>query len=336
MSHNSGKITVLGAGSWGTALSLVLANNGHETTLWSHRKEHAQALQNERCNQRYLPGIAFPDTLQIETDLSAAVSAAELILIVVPSHAFRATLQQIKPLLTPEQNIAWATKGLEPGTQKLLHQMVREELGNTRKLAVLSGPTFALEVAKQLPGAVTIASSDPDYAMELARLFNNSYFRAYTGSDIIGVELGGAVKNVLAIAAGTADGLGFGANARAALIARGVAELTRLGAALGAQSETFMGLTGLGDLVLTCTDDQSRNRRLGLALGKGKPIEETVAAIGQVVEGINTSKEVRALAQSHNVDMPISEQVYRVIHEGLTPKEAVQALMERAIRSEVD
>lgn len=336
MSHNTSKITVLGAGSWGTALSLVLANNGHDTTLWSHRKEHTQALQKDRSNQRYLPGIGFPDTLQIEHDLPAAISAAELLLIVVPSHAFRTTLQQIKPIIAPTQNIAWATKGLEPGTQKLLHQMVQEELGDTHKLAVLSGPTFALEVAKQLPGAVTVASRDPDYAMELARLFNNSYFRAYTGSDIIGVELGGAVKNVLAIAAGTADGLGFGANARAALIARGVAEVTRLGAALGAHAETFMGLTGLGDLVLTCTDDQSRNRRLGLALGKGKPIDETVTAIGQVVEGINTSKEVRALAQSHHVDMPISEQVYRVIHEGVTPKDAVQALMERAIRSEVD
>ena len=336
MAQPAGKITVLGAGSWGTALALVLANNGHNTTLWSHRKAHAQALQNERCNQRYLPGIVFPDALQIEDDLTAALAAAELVLIVVPSHAFRATLQQIKPKLNPSQNIAWATKGLEPGTQKLLHQMVQEELGNTRKMAVLSGPTFAGEVAKQLPGAVTIASADSDYAMELARLFNNHYFRAYTGHDIIGVELGGAVKNVLAIAAGTADGLGFGANARAALIARGVAEITRLGAALGAQTETFMGLTGLGDLVLTCTDDQSRNRRLGLALGEGKSIEATVAAIGQVVEGINTSKEVRALAQSLNVDMPISEQVYRVIHESLPPKEAVQALMERAIRSEVD
>lgn len=336
MSSISSKITVLGAGSWGTALALVLANNGHTTTLWSHRKAHALALQKDRCNQRYLPGIPFPDNLQIESNLQTSVEKAGLILIVVPSHAFRGTLQQIKPILTATQNIAWATKGLEPGTQKLLHQMVREELGEAHKVAVLSGPTFAMEVARQLPGAVTVASGDSDYALRLARLFNNHYFRAYTGSDIIGVELGGAVKNVLAIAAGTADGLGFGANARAALIARGVAEITRLGAALGAQQETFMGLTGLGDLVLTCTDDQSRNRRLGLALGQGKSVDETVTAIGQVVEGINTSKEVWALARSHNVDMPISEQVYRIIHENLPPKDAVHALMERAIRSEVD
>ncbi len=315
---------------------MVLADNGQPTLLWTHRAEQAQRLQQDRCNQRYLPDIPFPEGLSVSADLQQVLNDAERLLIVVPSHAFRQTLQAIKPFLRPEHKVAWATKGLEPDTRKLLHQMAREELGEKIPLAVISGPTFAREVARKLPGAVTVAAEDRDYALQWAKAFNNHYFRTYTGTDIVGVEIGGAVKNVLAIAAGTADGLGFGANARAALIARGVAEITRLGLALGARQDTFVGLTGLGDLVLTCTDDQSRNRRLGLALGQGKNIDDTVKEIGQVVEGINTSREVRALADAHNVDMPISEQVYRVIHEGLAPRDAVQALMERAIRAEID
>ncbi len=330
------RFAVLGAGSWGTALAMLLADNGQQVTLWAHHADHAQAMQQSHSNERYLPGIPFPAGLNITADFAEAVDTAEIILLVVPSHAFRVTLQRLKQRIKPGQRVAWGTKGLEPGSNKLLHQMAREELGETVPIAVISGPTFAKEVARKLPGAVTVASADSDYALLLARALKNHYFRTYTGRDIVGVEIGGAVKNVMAIAAGTADGLGFGANARAALIARGVAEIMRLGMALGARQETFMGLTGLGDLVLTCTDDQSRNRRLGLALGEGKSVAETVEAIGQVVEGINTSKEIRALAQAHDVDMPISEQVYRVIHEGLDPREAVHNLMERAIRSELD
>ncbi|MDH5573761.1 MAG: NAD(P)-dependent glycerol-3-phosphate dehydrogenase, partial [Gammaproteobacteria bacterium] len=249
---------------------------------------------------------------------------------------FRETLIRIKPLLQPQQKVAWATKGLEPGSHKLLHQQAIEEMGAGRIMAAVSGPTFAKEVAQQQPGAVTVASTNTDFALELARALHNDYFRAYTGTDIIGVELGGAVKNVLAIAAGAAEGLGFGANARAALIARGLAEVTRLGVALGAQTDTFTGLTGLGDLVLTCTDNQSRNRRLGLAVGQGKNTEQAMAEIGQVVEGVNTSKEVYALAQSLGIDMPITEQVCRILHHGLHPKDAVLALMQRAIRPELD
>ncbi|MDH3948123.1 MAG: NAD(P)-dependent glycerol-3-phosphate dehydrogenase [Gammaproteobacteria bacterium] len=327
---------VLGAGSWGTALAMLLADNGHPTKLWSHTPSHAEALQRDRCNERYLPGIEFPVALKVSSDLTEVIPAADIVLLVVPSHAFRETLHKLKPLLQPQQRVAWGTKGLEPDTHKLLHQMAREELGEGIPTAVVSGPTFAKEVARKLPGAVTVASADQDFALDLARALHNEYFRAYTSSDVIGVEIGGAVKNILAIAAGTADGLGFGANARAALIARGVAEIQRLGVTLGAQNETFMGLTGLGDLVLTCTDDQSRNRRLGLALGQGKSRDETIQAIGQVVEGINTSREVHALAQDHNVDMPITEQVYLILHQGHTPREAVQALMERAIRAELD
>lgn len=327
---------VLGAGSWGTALGMLLAGNGHPVTLWEHRPEQAAVLERDRSNERFLPGIPFPDNLKVTADLASALPDADVILIVVPSHAFRQTLRALKPHLQPNHKVAWGTKGLEPDTRKLLHQLAREELGEQVSLAVISGPTFAREVARKLPGAVTVASRDPDFALQLARALANDHFRAYTGSDIIGVELGGAVKNVLAIAAGAADGLGFGANARAALIARGLAEMLRLGLAMGARHDTFMGLTGLGDLVLTCTDDQSRNRRLGLALGQGKTVEETVRAIGQVVEGINTSREIHALAEEHNVDMPITEQVYLVLHEGHTPREAVHALMERAIRPELD
>ncbi len=330
------RIAVLGAGSWGTALAMLLADNGHAVTLWAHHEAAAEAMRRDRANQRYLPGIPFPQSLQVTADLAAAVDGAEVVLVVVPSHAFRETLRRLAPLLVPNQKVAWGTKGLEPGTCKLLHQIAREELGESVPIAVVSGPTFAKEVARRLPGAVTVAASDPGFALALARALHNDHFRAYTGDDIIGVEIGGAVKNVLAIAAGTADGMGFGANARAALIARGLAEMQRLGRALGARPETFTGLTGLGDLVLTCTDDQSRNRRLGLALGQGRTVEETVKAIGQVVEGINTCKEVHHLAQEHGVDMPITEQVYLIVHEGHTPQQALHDLMERAVRPELD
>ncbi|NNF96607.1 MAG: NAD(P)-dependent glycerol-3-phosphate dehydrogenase, partial [Halobacteria archaeon] len=224
---------VLGAGSWGTALALLLVDNGHPTTLWAHTANHAKALQRDRCNERYLPGIEFPTALKVSSDLTEVIPAADIVLLVVPSHAFRETLHKLKPLLQPHQKVAWGTKGLEPDTRKLLHQLAREELGDNIPTAVVSGPTFAREVAHKLPGAVTVASENQDFALSLARALHNEYFRAYTSSDVIGVEIGGAVKNVLAIAAGTADGLGFGANARAALIARGVAEILRLGVALG-------------------------------------------------------------------------------------------------------
>ena len=330
------RFAVLGAGSWGTALAMLLADNGHDVTLWTHHESAAEAMRRDRANERYLPGIPFPDSLQITADLAAAVDAVDVVLIVVPSHAFRETTQKLAPLLKPDQKVAWGAKGLEPGSRKLLHEVAREELGASVLMAVVSGPTFAKEVARRLPGAVTVASQDAEYALALARALHNDHFRAYTGDDITGVEIGGAVKNVMAIATGTADGMGFGANARAALIARGLAEMQRLGRTLGARDETFTGLTGLGDLVLTCTDDQSRNRRLGLAIGQGKSIDETVKEIGQVVEGINTCKEVHELAKEKGVDMPITEQVYLIVHEGHTPEQALRDLMERAVRPEFD
>ena len=334
MSNNTQTIAVLGAGSWGTALAMLLGQNGHQVNLWSHNAEHANLMQQARENNRYLAELTFPETLNISADLEKTLKNVNDILIVVPSHAFRQTLKTIKPFITNSHRIAWATKGLEADSCKLLHQVAREVLGDKISLAVISGPTFAKEVAQGLPGAVTIASGDQALALDWAHLLHNNYFRAYTGRDVIGVELGGACKNVIAIAAGIADGMGFGANARAALIARALAEITRLGLSLGAKAETFTGLTGLGDLVLTCTDDQSRNRRTGLALGKGKDLDAVVKQIGQVVEGVATAKEVVALAKKLNIDMPITEQVYNVLYKNSSPEEAVNALFNRTIKKE--
>ena len=330
----SQKITVLGAGSWGTALAMLLGRNNHQVTLWSHNAEHADTMQKSRENNRYLPDLVFPESLAVVTDLAAALKETNDILIVVPSHAFRKTLETIKPFITPSHRIAWATKGLEANSYKPLHLVAREVLGETTPLAVISGPTFAKEVAQGLPGAVTVASNDQSFALDWAHYLHNDHYRAYTADDVIGVEIGGACKNVIAIAAGIADGMGFGANARAALIARALSEITRLGISLGAQAETFTGLTGLGDLVLTCTDEQSRNRRTGLALGKGEKLDAVVKKIGQVVEGVATAKEVVALAKKQNITMPITEQVYNVLYENTLPKSAVNALFNRAITKE--
>jgi glycerol-3-phosphate dehydrogenase (NAD(P)+) len=326
---------ILGAGSWGTALAMLLADNGYSVNLWAHRAEHADAMNQQRSNERYLPGITFPDNLKVSADLQQVVTQADTVLIVVPSHAFRETLCAIKPFLKTNHRIAWGTKGLEPDSQKLLHQQAVEELDKDFSLAVVSGPTFAKEVAMKQPGAVTVASNNKQFANDMALALHNDHFRAYTSEDIVGVEIGGAVKNVMAIAAGVADGLGFGANTNAALIARGLAEISRLGVALGGQQETFIGLTGLGDLVLTCTDNQSRNRRFGMAMGKGENREQAIADIGQVVEGIATAKEVYGLAREMNVDMPITEQVYKVLYEGVSPREAVHSLFNREPKPEL-
>ena len=327
-------IAVLGAGSWGTALAMLLGRNNHKVNLWSHNAEHASTMQQARENSRYLAGLTFPETLNVSADLETTFKGVTNILIVVPSHAFRETLEKIKPFITSSHRIAWATKGLEANSCKPLHRVAREVLGDKVPLAVISGPTFAKEVAQGLPGAVTVASNDQAFALDWAHFLHNDHFRAYTSEDMIGVEIGGACKNVIAIAAGIADGMGFGANARAALIARALAEITRLGISLGANAETFTGLTGLGDLVLTCTDDQSRNRRTGIALGQGKDLDTVIKQIGQVVEGVATAKEVVALAKKQNIDMPITEQVYKVLYENSSPEDAVNALFNRAIKKE--
>lgn len=327
-------ITVLGAGSWGTALAILLARNGVQTYLWGNESDHIDRLCSDRSNEAFLSGIAFPELLQPVADLSKAIADSDDVLIVVPSFAFRDILKQLSLLLKPGMHVIWATKGLEEDTGKLLHESIDEILGATCSYAVISGPTFAREVAMGLPTAITVASKDKEFADELASLLHNDNFRAYTTDDVIGVELGGAVKNVLAIAAGIADGMGFGANTRAALITRGLAEIMRLGKALGGRQETFMGLTGLGDLVLTCTDDQSRNRRFGLALAKENNQESVLAEIGQVVEGIQTAQEVMRLAKQMGVEMPITQQIYRVLYDGVNPRDAVQELFARDLKPE--
>jgi glycerol-3-phosphate dehydrogenase (NAD(P)+) len=326
-------IAVLGAGSWGTALAVLLARNGHAVTLWGHDAAHMARVAHDRCNSAFLPGIAFPENLSISDDLTSLARVVQRFLLVVPSHAFRAVLTALQPHLSGEAVVAWATKGLDAGSGKLLSQVGDEILGAIAS-GIVSGPTFAKEVAQGLPTAVTVASADAAVAEGIAQWLRNDRVRVYTSTDRVGVELGGAVKNIMAIATGISDGLGFGANARAALITRGLAEMRRLGAALGARPETFMGLAGLGDLILTCTDDQSRNRRVGLALGKGRALKLALADLGQVAEGVATAREVRALAQRLQVDMPITEQVYRVLWESLAPQAAVEALLRREPRQE--
>ncbi len=327
-------ISVLGAGSWGTALSLLLARNGHHVRLWGHDPAHIARLEQDQCNRRYLPGYLFPENLAVTDDLALAVKEGDAILIVVPSHAFRDLLPRLQGHLAGQAKIAWATKGLECQSGKLLHEVVAEYLGPDTPAAVLSGPTFAGEVAADQPTAITVASSNREFSREMAGLLHNPHFRAYTTEDVIGVQLGGATKNVLAIAAGVADGLGFGANARAALITRGLAEMMRLGLAMGGKPETLMGLAGVGDLILTCTDNQSRNRRFGLGVGKGLSRQEVAEQIGQEIEGIATAGVVRRLAQAHGVDMPITEQTYLILYEGLSPLEAVRNLLLREPKPE--
>jgi len=330
----STSVGVVGAGSWGTALALLLARNGHEVSLWSRDANQVAALSKDRCNQRYLPGADFPDQLAVTADLESVARDCHILLIAVPSHAFRDLLPKLQPHLPSRPKIAWATKGLEYRSGKLLHQVIADLLGPDTPAAVLSGPTFAGEVAKDLPTAITVASTNPDFAQEMADLLHNPHFRAYTTDDVIGVQLGGATKNVLAIAAGVADGLGFAANARAALITRGLAEMMRLGIAMGGRPETLMGLAGVGDLILTCTDNQSRNRRFGLGLGKGLPRDEVVAQIGQEIEGMVTAGAIHQLAKTHGVDMPITEQVYLILNAGLSPMEAVRNLLLREQKPE--
>jgi len=331
----SQKITLLGAGSWGTALALLLAKNNCEVLLWGHDENEITGLKKNREHQQLLPGFILPEHISLTTDLDVAASFSEIILLAVPSHAFASTLVNLKAAQQSEAiKIAWVTKGLNPQDGRLLHQVVADIFTPETPAAILSGPTFAREVAQSLPTAITIASNQSAFANKLAEIFHSDRFRAYTSSDIIGVEVGGAVKNVLAIAAGIADGLGFGANTRAALITRGLNEITRLGLKLGGKQETFVGLAGLGDLVLTCTDNQSRNRRFGLALGQGKTRAEIVKEIGQEIEGISAAKEAYMLAQQHGIDMPITEQTYKVLYEDLNPLVAVQNLLARDQKAE--
>lgn len=333
MSGEFSGIAVLGAGSWGTALAIQLAHAGRRVVLWGRESDDLESLRRNRENVRYLPGCRFPDSLEIEGSLARTLGETQEVLVVVPSHALRELLHAMKATAHAPRRLAWATKGLEPQTGKLAHEVVAEELGAI-PMAVLSGPTFAMEVGQGMPTAITVAG-DPALADFMAEALHGRRFRAYTSTDIAGVELGGAAKNVVAIGAGLSDGLGFGANARVALITRGLAEIMRLGRALGAETETFLGLAGMGDLVLTCTDDQSRNRRMGLALAAGKTQEQAHQEIRQVVEGVSAAREVRRLADRLGVEMPIAESIYRVLFEDLPPREAVETLFERDRKPEM-
>jgi glycerol-3-phosphate dehydrogenase (NAD(P)+) len=329
-------IAVLGAGSWGTALAIQFARAGRPARLWGRDRAHMEAMAHARTNHRYLPAVGFPDSLQLIEELEPAIDGVDDVLIAVPSRGFRALLTQLKPLLPAATRLCWATKGFELDSGKLPNEVAHEVLGSGRAVAVLSGPTFAAEVGAGLPTAMTIASPDAEYAETLAHDLSTASFRAYTSTDITGVEVGGAVKNVLAIGAGLSDGLGFGANTRIALITRGLVEMTRLGVALGARRETFMGLAGLGDLVLTCTDDHSRNRRFGLALAQGAGVEPALADIGQVVEGYHAAAALRRVAAREHVVMPIAEGIYGVLYEQLPAEYVVRGLMMRPIRPEFD
>ena len=336
---SSRSIAVLGAGSWGTALAIHIARANDQTSqfdicMWDHDPAHVQQMHKDRCNAAYMPGVRFPDSLALCEDLQTAIEQATTLLIVVPSHAFRSFVRSAKSYIRSDHHIVWATKGLEEGSNAQMHQIIAEELPECQATAVISGPTFAKELAEGLPTAITVAASSKSLALEMVGFLHHGSFRAYTSDDVIGVELGGSLKNVLAIAAGIADGLGFGSNTRAALITRGLAEIMRLGHAMGAHTETFMGLAGLGDLVLTCTDDQSRNRRMGLKLAEGLSIEKAREEIGQAVEGVKTAKAAWELAQKYQVEMPIIEHTYRVLYEGESPKAAVDALLGRESRAE--
>jgi glycerol-3-phosphate dehydrogenase (NAD(P)+) len=327
-------IAILGGGAWGTALAVHLARNNQLVYLWEFERKQVAAMQKARCNQKHLPGVDFPETLQVFNDLAQAVDNVADILLVVPSFVFQQTLVSLKPFINTKSRIAWATKGIDPESNELFSQLITKIYGKI-PMAVLSGPSFAKEVAAGLPTAITAAANNQNFAQDIVKHFNHQTFRVYTNDDLIGVQLGGAIKNVIAIACGASDGLKFGANAKSALITRGLAEMMRLGKAMGAKQNTFMGLSGLGDLVLTCTDDQSRNRRLGLEIAKGRGIDETEKLIGQVVEGVHTAKQIIYLAKQFKIEMPICEQVWRVLTEKFPLKYAVKKLIEREPKAEL-
>lgn len=339
MSAPKPAVAVLGAGSWGTALAALIARHDFPATLWGRDAAVVEAIDSRHENPRYLPGIALPDSLSATTDLAAAVAGAGWLLVAVPSHAFTETIAALAPIRPQGAGVAWATKGFEPGSGRFLHEVAADMLGADVPLAVVTGPSFAKEVAAGLPTALTVhgdgqSAGSEAFTQQVAEALHGPAFRAYTGNDMRGAELGGAMKNVLAVATGVADGMGLGLNARAGLITRGLNEMLRLNVAIGGRPETLMGLAGLGDLVLTCTGDLSRNRRLGLALGAGKGIDEAVREIGQVVESIQTANEVMRLAERHGVELPISGNVRDVLHGDITPGEGLSRLMAREQKAE--
>jgi glycerol-3-phosphate dehydrogenase (NAD(P)+) len=325
-------VAVLGAGAWGTALAIHLADQPG-VGLWTRNPEHAEAMARERVNSRYLPACPLPDSLRIHASLAGAVADAHYLIAATPSTGFRDLLRRLREI-GATQPLVWLCKGFEAGTMKLLHQVVEEEWPADIPVAALSGPSFAQEVAAGQPAALTLAAFDAAFARRVTQDLRRPRLRLYSSSDVIGVEVGGAVKNVIAIAAGVADGLGFGLNARAALLTRGLAEITRLGVRLGGRQETFMGLSGMGDLILTCTGDLSRNRRVGLQLAGGDSLEAILRHLGHVAEGVTTTREVARLATRLGVEMPITEAVRGILDQELPPREAVAALLGRDLKDE--
>lgn len=324
MNHST--IAILGAGSWGTAMAIHLAQSGHRVLLWSHNADALEKMQHSRSNERYLPGIHFLDNLILEKSIEKCVVESDECIIAVPSHAFKEVLVSMPK---PQSGLSWLTKGVDPTTQSLLSELVSELWGSDYPYGIISGPSFAKEVAQDLPTAIVIAGNHQGYISKMQSYLHDGNLRVYLCPDPIGVQLCGAVKNVLAIACGISDGMNFGANAKAALITRGLTEMSRLGQVMGAKPETFIGLAGVGDLVLTCTDDQSRNRRFGLQLGKGVEMMHAEQSIGQVVEGKHNASQVMQLAIRHQIDMPICKEVDAILREIITPKQAVGDLMRR-------
>lgn len=329
MTIKDSPITVIGAGAWGTALALLLARNGNPVRIWSNNSAQMAELQADRENRRYLPGFTFPKNLQVFSDLEKSLADIQDILIVVPSNAFRTTLEAIKPFVK-DVRIAWGTKGIDPSTRHFFHQVVFDIISEDTPIAALSGPSFAKEVAAEKPTAVSLAGNDLTFIEDLIERFHNKRFRVYQNSDLIGLQLCGTLKNIMAIAVGISDGLGLGANARSAIITRGLVEMGRLCDVMGAQAGTLLSLAGVGDLVLTCTDNQSRNRRFGIAIGQSADIKAAEKEIGQAVEGLLNTKQVYELAKSHGVEMPITEQIYAILHKGAKPELAVAKLLSRA------
>jgi glycerol-3-phosphate dehydrogenase (NAD(P)+) len=326
------RIAVLGAGSWGTALSVLLAGNGNEVNLWSRNQEQCLRISEDKENKKYLPGVTIPPLVTLCNEIKEAVSEVEFIVSAVPSHSVREIAQKIRPYLRENMIIINTAKGFEPKTYLRPTQVLKEELSCFchDQITILSGPSHAEEVGNNLPTAIVVAAGHQKIAEKIQDLFMNQFFRVYINNDIIGVELAGALKNVIALGTGISDGLGYGDNAKAALITRGLAEMTRLGVFFGADAKTFSGLAGLGDLVVTCTSMHSRNRRAGIQIGQGKPLEQVLSNMGMVVEGVNTTQAVFHLASQSGVVMPISEQMYQVLFEGKDPKNAVISLMTRS------
>ncbi|NBG88530.1 NAD(P)H-dependent glycerol-3-phosphate dehydrogenase [Isachenkonia alkalipeptolytica] len=328
-------VAVIGAGSWGSALSIVLNSNGHNVDLWMRSPEQLQEIKTTGINQKYLKDVTIPGAIKLSNELKTAIEGKEVVLLSVPTQSVREILRKIKPFLTKDQIVINVAKGLEVHSKLRISEIIHQELG-AQPCAVVSGPSHAEEASRGMPTTVVSTSKEKKWAEFVQDLFSNEYFRVYTNPDIVGVELGGSLKNVIAFGAGISDGLGYGDNAKAALMTRGIREIARLGEAMGAEISTFSGLSGIGDLIVTCTSMHSRNRRAGILIGQGKSFEETLEEVGMVVEGIKTTESAYELSKFYNIEMPITEQIYNVIYKGVAPKEAVVQLMSRRMKNEME